>query len=195
MKRGPRYGRDPFLAKQQIAELLGVSGTTAVRIMNAGSFEVHRTIGGRRRARRSDVVAYARSIGMPVETSVDDGRKRLVWIDRDARLLLDVANRLRPLRDKVDAALLEEPVNGFVEIGLMRPDLVLLDAGHPAVDAVWAARAVNRAVGHHGADVRLVVDDVPSSRSGVARDALRPTSSVETLVDLLGLEEEEDAVG
>lgn len=131
-----------LLTTGQAAALCGVDARTIARWADAGRVPTHRTVGGRRRVRRDDLVAFLRRQGMPVLSEVGGPSPRILVVDDEA---LVVRSLERILWRRWPSAEVACAYNGF-EAGLRvaadRPDVVLLDVVMPGVSGVEVCAAI-----------------------------------------------------
>ena len=150
--------KDPLLTTHQVAQLLGAEPSSVIRWFDKGILTGWRTPGGHRRIRQSSVAAYLRGKGMDVPAElggksgaaagsamaplVEDGLRRLMWIDDDASFLLSVGRALRSYDDRVKSLLLDDPVEALVELVRFRPHLIVLDVQMPGLDGLRVCRSL-----------------------------------------------------
>ncbi|MBX7191303.1 MAG: response regulator [Sandaracinaceae bacterium] len=186
--RGSASQERELLTTGQAAALCAVDPKTIARWADAGLVPTHRTVGGRRRMQRADLLAFMRRQGMPVPSG--RAAPRVVIVDDEP---IVVRSLERILARAFPGARLRGAYNGF-EAGLLvaaeQPDLVLLDVVMPGLSGVEVCAALRAmpSLGH----TRVVVVSGhlgPETRrklSAVGADAFVPKPfSPESLLEVV----------
>ncbi len=130
----------------QVAQLLGVSAPAVVNWTNDGLLAAHRTPGGHRRIARDDLVAFARTRGLPLPPALDDhsdGRLRVLVVDDQ----VDFCEMIREFLLLKGGFQVETANSGFaagLAVARLGPDVILMDLMMPDMDGFDVLRRLRR---------------------------------------------------
>jgi excisionase family DNA binding protein len=128
-----------YLTTHQVARLVGASPSTVLSWVDRGWLPAHRTPGGHRRIEKQALVEFLRAHDMPELGSDAEPTKLLLLMPAspDSKQLIEsLKQRLPDLR--VDHA--EGVVSGLAHLLEAPPDVLLIDATMPGVDAAVICR-------------------------------------------------------
>lgn len=134
-------GPESLLSSHRAGKLLQVNPTSVNKWVAEGLIPAFRTPGGHRRIRAQDLVSFLREQDMPIPSELRgaSGRARVVWVDDDERFLRSVERHLKE-HVHVDYTLLHSGIDALLEVGALRPDLIVLDFQMPEVDGIEVCR-------------------------------------------------------
>src|SRR5688572_21359714 len=69
----------------------------------------------------------------------DAVRRRVIVVDDDPAVLRAIGRRLRH-HDQIELILIDNGIDGLIQIGAARPDLVIMDVYMPGLDGIEACR-------------------------------------------------------
>ncbi len=129
----------PYLAPNELAELLMVSPVTVRHWANKGWIKAVLTPGGHRRFVREEVEKFARARGLSLQPP-GDGSLRVLVVDDEPDVCTAICELLGALPEEIKT----EAANGGFEAGLavhaFRPHIVLLDLMMPDMDGFEVCR-------------------------------------------------------
>jgi DNA-binding response OmpR family regulator len=137
----------------------------------------HRTPGGHRRIEREALIRFLRDHAMPVPSDLVR-INRLLVMDDDAALLRSVRRLLKRAAPQLVVETGEGAVDGLLKIGAFRPDVLLLDAMLPGLDAIEICRRVRQ----NPATSEIVVIPVAHHPTPKTRAAFRDAGAAELLL-------------
>lgn len=123
----------------QVAGLVQVSPSAVLRWIDQGLLQAFRTPGGHRRVREPELLQFLRSQKLPIPTELSPALSLLV-IDDEVRFLGALELMLRQEHPGVRVEVADNPIDGLLKVGLLRPNVVLLDAYMPGMDGLEVCR-------------------------------------------------------
>ncbi len=127
-----------YWGTQRVAHVCQVSPATVAHWIDQGLLKGHKTPTGRRRVGASELVEFLRAREMPVPADLRDalGRDVIVVVDDDKAYLHALAKTIEKSDLAVDVVRASNGVDALLEIGRVRPSLILLDFRLPDLNAV-----------------------------------------------------------
>ncbi len=121
-----------------MARVCQVSPATVAHWIDQGLLKGHKTPTGRRRVEASELVKFLRTREMPVPTDLRDaiGRDVVVVVDDDHAYLQALAKTIEKSDLGVEVVKASNGVDALLEIGRVRPSLIVLDFRLPDLNAV-----------------------------------------------------------
>jgi excisionase family DNA binding protein len=134
----------------EASHFLGVSLPTVVNWIKARRIKAHRTPGGHRRIAREELASFIRRHGMPMPPELGDfgALARILVVDDDRGQLSAMLSLLK--RADYECFGAGDAFSAGLSIGLLRPDLALIDFSMPGADGatvIAALRANDAALG------------------------------------------------
>jgi len=147
-----------YWGTQRVARVCQVTPATVAHWIDQGHLKGHRTPTGHRRVESTDLVAFLNGHGMPVPPDrASNGHKETVAVvddDADYRQLLVRHLMLGGVTEVTAAA---TGMDGLLEIGRVRPSVVVLDFSLPDLNAVEVVERLLAPGGGHGLGAEVVV--------------------------------------
>ena len=134
---------DAFLTTVDVARRVQMARTTVQRWIDAGDLRAFRTVGGHRRVKQSDLVAFMRKHKMPLPRRAGPG-VRLLVVDDEPHFVRAVAAVLRNASASVQVEVAETSAEGLLLLGVHRPDAVLLDGLMDGIDGFAICEQLKR---------------------------------------------------
>jgi len=127
-----------YWGTQRVARVCQVSPATVAHWIDQGLLKGHKTPTGRRRVEASELVKFLRTREMPVPTDLRDaiGRDVVVVVDDDHAYLQALAKTIEKSDLGVEVVKASNGVDALLEIGRVRPSLIVLDFRLPDLNAV-----------------------------------------------------------
>jgi CheY-like chemotaxis protein len=127
-----------YWGTQRVARVLQVTPATVASWIDQGHLKGHKTPTGRRRVESLDLVAFLRAHQMPVPSELVAARERdvVVVVEDDSVYLKALVRTLEREAPEVDVIEASTAMDGLIEIGRVKPNLVVLDYRLPDLNAV-----------------------------------------------------------
>ena len=127
----------------EVARMLGVSAMTVVRWIDNGLIPAFRTPGKHRRILRADLRHFVGRMGFPIPTELSRDRASILAVDDEADVL-DVFRRAFSgnNHDEFEVHCASDGVTALIEVGRIKPDVILLDIILPGINGVEVCRRI-----------------------------------------------------
>ena len=134
-------GSRSFLTAPEAARLVGASHVSIHRWVQSGQLKAAYTPGRHLRIQRSALATFLEQRKLPVPVELR-AQARVLVVDDDATFARALTRGLvaADVRLTVDSA--TSGLEALIQVGLVRPDVVLLDALMPGLDGIAACRAI-----------------------------------------------------
>lgn len=134
LEGGATAGERAVLGTGDAARLCAVDPRTIARWIDAGLIRSHRTAGGRRRVRRSDLLAFMQGRGMPLPAPTSDAR--IAVIDDDVAFVRALMRTLRRVAPGAECREAYDGFSGGALVASFQPHILFLDVVMPGVSGV-----------------------------------------------------------
>lgn len=169
-EKEPTLSADSLLTSYQVGSILQVNPSSVNKWVKDGRIPAFRTPGGHRRIRAADVVAFLSSHSMPVPESLMAASQRLLLIaEEDTHTQEALRFALAPYQKAVKVVVVGNSVDALVQIGAMRPHMVMLGSRLGNVDGFEVCRQLKLGQDTKGVQVVIVgneADSEPVRRAG-----------------------------
>ena len=147
-----------------MARACQVSPATVAHWIDQGLLRGHKTPTGRRRVEVSELATFLQAHEMAVPADLRDvvGRDVMVMVDDDAAYLEAMARLIEKSDLGVDVVRATNGVDALLEIGRMRPSLIVLDFGLPDLNALQVIERLLEPRRHLDAEVLVVTGGIRS---------------------------------
>jgi excisionase family DNA binding protein len=125
----------------EVSRLLQVNPRSVINWIEQSLLPSYRTPGGHRRIRRDDLLAFLRKHQIPTPASLVDGTFNILIVDDEE----DIAGMLKTYFQRqggYEVACASDGISALIEVGRIRPDLLILDIMIPGVDGVEVCRRI-----------------------------------------------------
>lgn len=191
VEKTPEIQADSLLTSYQVGTLLQVNPSSVNKWVKDGRIPAFRTPGGHRRIRAVDVVNFLNAHQMPIpEGLLHAAQRRLLLADDDAHTVERIRFALKPYEHLVRVVHVGNSVDALVQVGAMRPHVMVLGAGLGPVDGFEVCRRLKAAAETKTVKVVLLgnaADDATAQRAGEAgasNYAARPLDVARVLHEL-----------
>jgi excisionase family DNA binding protein len=145
------------LTSREVGDLLQANASSVKKWIDDGHLSAHRTPGGHRRIRASDLVHFMDAHAIPIPDELQGaGRRRLLVVDDDPGQLRAIARSLKRYEDAIDVVATSNGIDALVLVGSFRPHVVLLDVYMPGLDGLEVCRRLTKRPETHNIQVILV---------------------------------------
>jgi CheY-like chemotaxis protein len=126
-----------YWGTQRVARVCQVSPATVANWIDQGHLKGHRTPTGRRRVEGSDLVEFlkAHEMAVPPELGREKGTETVVVVEDDVGYLEALLQSLGRAELDIEVAEATNGVDALLEIGRVRPAVILLDYTLPDLNA------------------------------------------------------------
>jgi excisionase family DNA binding protein len=125
-----------------VARMLGVSAMTVVRWIDKGIIPAFKTPGNHRRILREDLKHFIRKMDFPVPPELAGDRWRLLAVDDEADVLDVLVRAFDGPASPYEVFRAEDGVTALIDVGRLKPDVLLLDMVLPGLDGLEVCRRI-----------------------------------------------------
>src|ERR1700752_910867 len=125
----------------EVSRLLQVNPRSVINWIGQDLLPSYRTPGGHRRIRRDDLLAFLRKHQIPTPASLVDGTFNILIVDDEE----EIAGMLKTYFQQqggYEVASASDGITALIEVGRIKPDLLILDIMIPGVDGVEVCRRI-----------------------------------------------------
>ena len=117
----------------EVSRLLHVNPRSVINWIEQSRLPSYRTPGGHRRIRHDDLVAFLRKHQIPTPASLVEGKFNILIID-DEEDIVKIIKRFFERQSGYALASASDGITAMIEVGRIKPDLLILDIMIPGVD-------------------------------------------------------------
>ena len=117
----------------EVSRLLHVNPRSVINWIEQSRLPSYRTPGGHRRIRHDDLVAFLRKHQIPTPASLVSGKFNILIID-DEEDIVKIIKRFFEREVGYALASASDGITAMIEVGRIKPDLLILDIMIPGVD-------------------------------------------------------------
>src|SRR3989442_11432722 len=125
----------------EVSRLLQVNPRSVINWIEQSLLSSYRTPGGHRRIRREDLLAFLRKHQIPTPASLVDGKFRILIVD-DEHEIIGILTTYMQRQGGYDVSSASDGITALIEVGRVKPDLLILDIMIPGVDGVEVCRRI-----------------------------------------------------
>ena len=125
----------------EVSRLLQVNPRSVINWIEQSLLPSYRTPGGHRRIRRDDLVAFLRKHQIPTPASLVDGTFSILIVDDED----EIAGMLKTCFQRqggYEVTTASDGISALIEVGRIKPDLLILDIMIPGVDGIDVCRRI-----------------------------------------------------
>ena len=124
-----------------ISRLLQVNPRSVINWIEQNLLPSYRTPGGHRRVRRDDLLAFLRKHQIPTPASLVEGKFRILIVEDEEEVVTLLKTYLQR-QGGYEVAAASNGINALIDVGRIKPDLLILDVMIPGVDGVEVCRRI-----------------------------------------------------
>jgi len=132
----------PQFGTLEVARMLGVSAMTVVRWIDKGLIPAFKTPGNHRRILREDLRHFVRRMGIPLPDELKQDRWRVLAVDDEPEVLDVMARAFEADGAQYEVYRALDGVTALIDVGRIKPDVLLLDIVLPGLDGVEVCRRI-----------------------------------------------------
>ena len=123
----------------EVSRLLHVNPRSVINWIEQNLLPSYRTPGGHRRIRHDDLLAFLRKHQIPTPASLVDGKFGILIVDDDPEIV-DLVKAFLDRQGSYEISTASDGITAMIEVGRVKPDLLILDIMIPGVDGVEVCR-------------------------------------------------------
>lgn len=181
---------DRLLTSHDVGRMLQMDPSSIVKWVNDGILPAYRTPGGHRRIKSSDLLRFLHEHKMYVPPELEAGKKKVLLVDDDEKLLKALQRSLKPYGDKLEVYTANNGVDALVQVGSLRPDVLVLDVSMPGMDGLEVCGTLKENPATAGIQVIIVSGTLNKDLESQAKDlgaavVLKKPVTASTLAEFL----------
>src|SRR5205823_8196941 len=135
--------KDPktIYTTHEVSRLLHVNPRSVINWIEQSLLSSYRTPGGHRRIRRDDLLAFLRKHQIPTPSSLVDGKFRILIVHDQEEVVTLLKSHLQR-QGSYDVLSASDGISAMIEVGRVKPDLLILDIMIPGVDGIEVCRRI-----------------------------------------------------
>ncbi len=125
----------------EVSRLLHVNPRSVINWIEQSLLSSYRTPGGHRRIRREDLLAFLRKHQIPTPSSLVEGKFNVLIVD-DEKEIVDIIKAYFQRQGGYEVSSASDGITALIEVGRVKPDLLILDIMIPGVDGIEVCRRI-----------------------------------------------------
>ena len=125
----------------EVSHLLHVNPRSVINWIEQGLLSSYRTPGGHRRIRREDLLAFLRKHQIPTPGSLVDEKFSVLIVDDEIEIV-DILQTFLQHQGGYEISSASDGITALIEVGRVKPDLLILDIMIPGVDGIEVCRRI-----------------------------------------------------
>src|SRR6266403_261611 len=125
----------------EVSRLLHVNPRSVINWIEQNLLPSYRTPGGHRRIRREDLLAFLRKHQIPTPASLLDGKFSVLIVD-DEDEIVNILKTYFQRQGGYEVSSASDGITALIEVGRVKPDLLILDIMIPGVDGIEVCRRI-----------------------------------------------------
>ena len=118
----------------QASKCCNVSPKTIINWIESGHINAYKTVGGHRRIKREDLVAFMEKQGIPIPaTELIAERKKILVVDDDAIIVETIVQALEEDENDYEVISASDGFEAGLQVNHFKPDLLILDIMMPDI--------------------------------------------------------------
>ena len=165
-------GTKRYWGTQRVARVCQVTPATVANWIDQGLLKGHKTPTGRRRVEADDLTAFlkAHEMSVPAELENGNGTQVVVVVDDDPGYLRAMVLTIENSELDVEVVEATNGVDGLLEIGRVRPALIVLDYTLPDLNATQVLQRLLEPGRKLDSEIIVVTGGIPEAASAQLRD-------------------------
>ena len=125
----------------EVSRLLHVNPRSVINWIEQSLLQSYRTPGGHRRIRHDDLMAFLRKHQIPTPAFLVADKFSILIVDDDQEII-DLLKAYLERQAPYEIAAAADGITALIEVGRVKPDLLILDIMIPGVDGVEVCRRI-----------------------------------------------------
>jgi excisionase family DNA binding protein len=125
----------------EVSRLLHVNPRSVINWIEQNLLPSYRTPGGHRRIRHDDLLAFLRKHQIPTPASLVEGGFTVLVVD-DEQEIVELIRNYFQRHGSYEVVTASDGISALLEVGRVKPDLLILDIMIPGVDGIEVCRRI-----------------------------------------------------
>jgi excisionase family DNA binding protein len=125
----------------EVSRLLHVNPRSVINWIEQSLLQSYRTPGGHRRIRHDDLMAFLRKHQIPTPASLVADKFSILIVDDDQEII-DLLKAYLERQAPYEISTAADGITALIEVGRVKPDVLILDIMIPGVDGVEVCRRI-----------------------------------------------------
>jgi excisionase family DNA binding protein len=125
----------------EVSRLLHVNPRSVINWIEQSLLQSYRTPGGHRRIRHDDLMAFLRKHQIPTPASLVADKFSILIVDDDQEII-DLLKAYLERQAPYEITTAADGITALIEVGRVKPDVLILDIMIPGVDGVEVCRRI-----------------------------------------------------
>src|SRR3989441_5150 len=125
----------------EVSRLLHVNPRSVINWIEQNLLPSYRTPGGHRRIRREDLLAFLKKHQIPTPASLVEGKFSVLIVD-DEEEIVSIVKAYFERQGDYEISSASDGITALIEVGRLKPDLLILDIMIPGVDGIEVCRRI-----------------------------------------------------
>ncbi len=122
------------LTVYKASQMCNVSSKSIINWIEAGHIKAYKTVGGHRRIKREDLMAFMQRQGIPIpDETPDNGRKKILVVDDDPIIVETIVQALEEDEHDYEVISAADGFEAGLQVNHFCPDLLILDIMMPDI--------------------------------------------------------------
>jgi excisionase family DNA binding protein len=122
------------LTVYKASQMCNVSSKSIINWIEAGHIKAYKTVGGHRRIKQEDLVAFMQRQGIPIpDKTPTDGRKKILVVDDDPIIVETIVQALEEDEHDYEVISAADGFEAGLQVNHFCPDLLILDIMMPDI--------------------------------------------------------------
>jgi len=131
------------LTVYKASQMCKASSKSIINWIEAGHIKAYKTVGGHRRIKREDLVAFMQRQGMPVPDELPaNSRRKILVVDDDPIIVETIVQALEEDEHDYEVISASDGFEAGLQVNHFRPDLVILDIMMPDIKGNEVCRKI-----------------------------------------------------
>ncbi len=131
------------LTVYKASQMCKASSKSIINWIEAGHIKAYKTVGGHRRIKREDLVAFMQRQGMPVPAELPaNSRRKILVVDDDPIIVETIVQALEEDEHDYEVISASDGFEAGLQVNHFRPDLIILDIMMPDIKGNEVCRKI-----------------------------------------------------
>ncbi len=131
------------LTVYKASQMCKASSKSIINWIEAGHIKAYKTVGGHRRIKREDLVAFMQRQGMPVPVELPaNSRRKILVVDDDPIIVETIVQALEEDEHDYEVISASDGFEAGLQVNHFRPDLIILDIMMPDIKGNEVCRRI-----------------------------------------------------
>ena len=132
------------------------SSKSIINWIEAGHIKAYKTVGGHRRIKREDLIAFMQRQGMPIPDEMPaNGRRKILVVDDDPIIVETIVQALEEDEHDYEVISAADGFEAGLQVNHFRPDLIILDIMMPDIKGNEVCRKIKE--NHDTRETKIIV--------------------------------------